>query len=146
MKIQKAIAADFETVAPLFDQYRQFYNQASDLESAKEFIKNRLERRESVIFYVCDEAGEGIGFAQLYPSFSSISMKRLWVLNDLFVTPSARKSSLGRALLQKALEFSKETKAKGLTLKTAVDNIPAQKLYETEGWKREDKFCSYNIS
>ena len=91
---------DLDALAPLFDAYRQFYGEASDLPGARIFLGDRLKRGESVIFLaVVDRAV--VGFTQLYPSFSSVSMKRLWVLNDLFVTPDARTSGAGRALLER---------------------------------------------
>ncbi len=145
MIILKATPSDFDKIAPLFDLYRQFYGRPADLEAAKHFLQERLTNTESVIFYARD-AGKAIGFVQLYPSFSSISMKRLWILNDLFVMTSARRKKVGRQLLEKATEFAKETNAKGLSLKTAVDNLSAQLLYESLGWKRDGRFYSYDLS
>jgi GNAT superfamily N-acetyltransferase len=133
-----------DTIAPLFDAYRQFYRQAPDLEHAREFIKDRLAGGESVIFLAVRE-GIGLGFAQLYPSFSSVEMKRLWILNDLFVTPSARKQGIGAALLERARQLAIETGARGLMLETAVDNITAQRLYERLGWRREVDFYTYYL-
>jgi len=88
--------------------------------------------------------GAIVGFTQLYPSFSSVSMKRLWVLNDLFVTADARKSGAGRALLERAERWAAETGAKGLTLSTQVTNLTAQRLYEACGWTKDDEFFHYH--
>ena len=85
-----------------------------------------------------------VGFTQLYPSFSSVSMKRLWVLNDLFVTPDARTSGAGRALLERAERWAAETGAKGLTLSTQIANVTAQRLYEACGWTKDDEFVHYH--
>ncbi len=128
-----------------FDHYRQFYKLPSDIAAAGEFLKARLLNEESVIFYVRNES-EALGFIQLYPAFSSLSMKRLWILNDLFVAPKFRKNSIGRLLLERASEFSRETNARGMTLRTALDNHAAQQLYETSGWKRDQKFCCYDLA
>lgn len=143
MKILRANPDDAEIIAPLFDRYRQFYKQASDPAEALNFLRARLKKNESVVIYAFDR--EAMGFAQLYPSFSSIGMKRLWILNDLFVSESARNKSVGRALLHAAAEFAKQTGARGLTLKTALDNVPAQRLYESEGWLRDSRFVSYDF-
>ncbi len=142
--ILRADLQQVDTIAPLFDAYRHFYRQAPDLEHAREFIKDRLARSESVIFLAVRE-GIGLGFAQLYPSFSSVEMKRLWILNDLFVTPSARKRGVGRVLLERARQFALETGATALMLETAVDNLTAQRLYEQLGWKREVEFYTYYL-
>lgn len=93
MNIRQALPADAAAIAPLFNQYREFYKQASDLEGAEAFLKARLEKEESVIF-IAEENGEFIGFTQLYPAFSSVAMKRIYILNDLFVASSVRKREL----------------------------------------------------
>ncbi|MEK6774883.1 MAG: GNAT family N-acetyltransferase [Bdellovibrionota bacterium] len=146
MKIQKATSEDFEKIVPLFDLYRQFYKHPPDQEAARCFLQERLVKNESVIFYAQDPSQATVGFIQLYPSFSSMAMKRLWILNDLFVAPSARRMNIGRSLLLKAIDYAKETNARGLTLKTAKDNLPAQRLYESLDWKQDQRFYSYDIA
>jgi GNAT superfamily N-acetyltransferase len=131
-------------LAPLFDAYRQFYKQPSDLAGARQFLSERLANDESVIFLALGEDA-GLGFTQLYPSFSSTSMKRLWILNDLFVVPEARREGIGEALLERARQFAIETGAKGLMLETATDNLTAQRLYERLGWQRETEFYVYHL-
>jgi GNAT superfamily N-acetyltransferase len=134
---------DLDALVPLFDAYRRFYGQASDLPGARAFLADRFKRGESVIFLAVVD-GAIVGFTQLYPSFSSVSMRRLWVLNDLFVTPDARKSGAGRALLERAERWAAETGAKGLTLSTQVTNLGAQRLYEACGWTKDDEFLHYH--
>ena len=144
MLVKRASVADLDAVAPLFDAYRQFYGQGTDPAGARAFLDERLRRDESVIFLAVDE-GEGdeaLGFTQLYPSFSSVSVRRLWILNDLFVRTGVRRGGVGRRLLERARQFAVETDAKGLTLATAVDNAAAQALYESCGW-RQDEFKHY---
>jgi ribosomal protein S18 acetylase RimI-like enzyme len=147
--IVRATIEDVPLIAPLFDGYRQFYQQPSNLEGARHFLTERLEEKSSVIFLALrtDEKGEQqpCGFTQLYPSFSSVSMKRLWILNDLFVAPEARRLGVSRALLERARTFAAETQAQGLTLSTAVDNYTAQALYESAGWKRDEEFYAYHL-
>lgn len=142
--IRQAGLADVEIIAPLFDMYRQFYQQAPDLPLAREFIRERLALLESVIFLAENERAQVIGFAQLYPSFSSVSAMRIWILNDLFVTESARGHSAGKALLNAAETHAKATGAKRLDLSTAYDN-PAQKLYEAQGYVRDSGFYHYSL-
>ena len=77
-------------VAPLFDAYRQFYGQAPDLGAAHQFLFERLQRGESVIFAVIEDE-DALGFTQLCPSFSSVSLKPIWILNDLFAVEKARR-------------------------------------------------------
>lgn len=133
-----------EVLTPLFDGYRQFYKQPSDLEGARKFLSERLANKESVIFLASNEK-EGLGFIQLYPTFSSIDLKRLWILNDLYVLPNARRQGIGKALLDKARQHAIATGAKGLMLETAIDN-PAQKLYKQMGYQKDEEFYSYYLN
>ncbi|HXW01377.1 MAG TPA: GNAT family N-acetyltransferase [Anaerolineae bacterium] len=137
-----------DLVAPLFDAYRVFYEQPSDLAGAKAFIQARLEQKDSVIFLsLAEEAGQtvGLGFVQLYPTLSSISMRPIWILNDLFVSPQVRSQGLGRALMERARELARETGAKRLILATAVDNFTAQSLYESLDYQRDERFYHYSL-
>ena len=143
--IIRADINDVAAIVPLFDQYRQFYNQQSDFSNALNFITNRLDKHESVIFLAL-KGTRSVGFVQLYPLFSSIAMKRLWVLNDLFVVEEFRGQGIGTALVEQSKKFAKKTRAKGLLLETAKDNIKAQKLYERLGWKKEENvFYSLDV-
>ncbi len=145
IKIERARLDDVDRLTPLFDGYRQFYQQPSNIEAARKFLTDRLAHAQSVIF-LASAGATALGFTQLYPSFSSVSLKRLWVLNDVFVAPEARKHGVAAALLQRAREFAIETEAKGLVLETARDNFAAQQLYERCGWVREEEFMAYYLN
>ncbi len=144
MEILTAQPNDAYLLAPLFDNYRQFYNKQSDIPAAEVFLAERLSNKESEIFYA-RKNNEQLGFVQLYPSFSSIALKRIWILNDLFVLPEARRHGIAKNLLVYCAEFAKATQARGLTLKTGIDNTAAQALYESLGWKSNTAFGSYDL-
>jgi ribosomal protein S18 acetylase RimI-like enzyme len=131
-------------VAPLFDAYRQFYGQTPDLESARQFLLERLQRGESVHFAVI-ENGNALGFTQLYPSFSSALVKPIWILNDLFVIEKARRLGIGSRLLMAASHHAVQTGAARLVLATAVENAAAQALYERRGWQKDTAFLHYQF-
>jgi ribosomal protein S18 acetylase RimI-like enzyme len=134
---------EVDFIAPLFDQYRQFYKQEPNLKGGRSFLQERLSKNESVVFLALDHEQGAVGFVQLYPSFTSESMKRLWILNDLFVSPAARKRGVGATLMKEAEAFARKTDAKGLELETAIDNFPAQRLYERCGYRRNLEFHRY---
>jgi GNAT superfamily N-acetyltransferase len=134
---------DLDALVPLFDGYRRFYAQRSDPDGARAFLADRMKRGESVIFLAVVD-GTIVGFTQLYPQFSSVSMQKLWLLNDLFVAADARTSGAGRALLERAERWAAETGAKGLTLSTQITNLTAQRLYEASGWTKDDEFIHYH--
>ncbi len=141
--VVRADLGHLEQVIPLFDAYRVFYEQQSDLIASRRFLEQRIERDESVVF-VANYDSEAVGFTQLYPVFSSTALSRLWLLNDLFVAPPARRLGVARALMSRAKTWASETKALGLFLRTAVDNLPAQALYESMGYIRDTKFYRYD--
>ena len=138
MKVIRIDASHLDALAVLFDGYRVFYGQPSDLEKARAFLEERLANEESVIFAVTSEAGELLGFTQLYPLFSSVQARRVWLLNDLFVARHARRQGVGEMLMEAARHFAVETGAKGLALETGVENAGAQALYEKLGYERQE--------
>ncbi len=145
MEVIQARAEHLEKVSKLFDQYRVFYNSSSDYEAAKQFIEARFKHQDSAIFVAC--SGQTvIGFAQLYPSFSSVSMRRIWILNDLFVEEAYRGQGAGNALLKAAQAFAQETDAIRIALSTQVANTPAQSLYEASGYLKDCEFYHYSLS
>jgi len=142
----RATLDDLDALAPLFDGYRVFYKQPPDPALARAFIEERLRRDESVVFIARDGGNrEALGFTQLYPMFSSVSAHRIWVLNDLFVAPAARKRGVARALMDCARDFATEAGALRLILETAEDNHAAQALYESLGYVRESGERHYSL-
>jgi len=146
MKIIKANKNYLNLIAPLFDAYRVFYKQDSDILEAEKFISERLENSDSIILLVTNQAeDEAFGFAQIYPSFTSIGMKKIFILNDLYVNEEYRKTGLARMLLEEVKSLAKENNVSKITLKTAHSNIIAKRLYESLGYERDNEFLSYNI-
>lgn len=143
MEIRAATPTDLEALIPLFDAYRVFYQAQSDPEGARRFLGERLAKGESRVFLAWQN-GKAVGFTQLYPSFSSVSMQRLWILNDLFVAPEARKTGAGAALMERAAEFARADGAKGLSLATQTSNRTAQALYGRQGYVKDEEFFHYH--
>ncbi len=143
IQVRRATIADIDALVPLFDAYRQFYEQPSDPAAARAFLAERFTRDENVVF-LAELAGRAVGFTQLYPSFTSTGLARIFVLNDLFVHPTARKSGIGTLLLDAATDYARATSAVRLTLSTATTNRTAQSVYEQNGWKRDERFYTYH--
>lgn len=143
--VKQASIEHLDEIAYLFNEYRVFYKQMSDLSGAKQFLQERFEHRDSVIFFVEDEAvNKAVGFTQLYPSYSSVSMKRIWVLNDLFVLDAYRNQGIASRLLEQAKYYGELTNAVRISLSTAITNETAQKLYEQKGYSRDNEFYHYS--
>jgi len=138
-----ATLADLPSVATLFDAYRQFYNQAADITVARSFIQERMQKQDSVILLALQ--GENVvGFCQLYPVFCSIEAKPIYLLSDLFVIPTGRRSGAGAMLLRAAEKHAADTGRVRMELTTAWTNKAAQTLYELQGWRRDEIFCTYH--
>lgn len=143
LSIHTAIPEDAALIAPLFDAYRQFYQQPADAPAALTFLTARLERGESVILLARSPDGAAWGFCQLYPSWCSVLAAPIYVLYDLFVAPEARRTGVGRALLLAAEAHARATGHARMDLTTARDNHGAQALYESLGWVRDNVFLTY---
>jgi len=143
--VRRATVADLGLVAPLFDAYRQFYGCAPDPDAARGFLRDRLERAESVVF-VAEVDGKAVGFVQLYPTFTSIGARRAWILNDLYVAPDARRRGVGRALMDAARRMAEEAGSAWLELATATDNSTAQALYRSCGYEKDVAYDRFKLT
>jgi ribosomal protein S18 acetylase RimI-like enzyme len=146
IRIRIATLADLDVIAPMFDAYRQFYEQAADLALARSFIRDRLQNNESIVLLASNEAQQVVGFCQLYPTFCSVEAKPIYSLYDLFVNPEARRSGAGKGLLQAAEKLAAERGKARMDLNTARTNKPAQAAYESLGWVRDEVFYAYSKS
>jgi ribosomal protein S18 acetylase RimI-like enzyme len=144
LTIRLANISDIDQLTKLFDAYRQFYEQLSDIALAITFITERLNKQDSVIFVAENNEGNLIGFCQIYPSFCSVAAAKIGVLYDLFVDASTRKTGTGRALMLAAHEYAANNGIARLDLSTAKNNHAAQVLYESLGWQRDDIFYTYS--
>ncbi len=145
MQIIKAAEDRLEALAVLFNDYRGHYEQASDMEGARQFLSERLRQQDSVIYLAID-GEEVVGFTQLYPVFSSIGMKKAWILNDLYVIPEARRKGAARELIGAARTMGVETASRYLMLQTHWNNEKARALYESTGWQLDEDFAYYYLS
>ena len=143
--IRQATVHDVEQLVPLFDAYRQFYGRTSDAAAARAFLLARCANRESTLF-IAHQGERAIGFAQLYPSFSSVSLARIFILNDLFAQEQARRAGVASSLLSATASFAVSLGAVRLSLSTALTNDAAHALYRSAGWKRDQQFSVYHLA
>jgi GNAT superfamily N-acetyltransferase len=143
LTIRQAVLADLEPLAALFDQYRQFQGQAGDLPAARHFLRDRFEHGQSVVFMAW-RGDQGLGFAQLFPSFSSVALKRVFILNDLFVAATARRLGVASALLHAVEAHAWQLGAVRVSLNVARDNLEGQQLYAARGWAADELYFAYH--
>ncbi|MED0681462.1 GNAT family N-acetyltransferase [Bacillus altitudinis] len=142
MDIVRANENDLKQVSVLFDQYRQFYKQISNVEAAYHFLVERYRKQESILL-VAKQGEQYVGFVQLYPTFSSVAMKDAFSLNDLFVINDFRQKGVGKELMKKAFSFANDKGARFICLETATSNIKAQQLYEKMGMTSDSSTQHY---
>ena len=151
MKIKRLTSRDSDLVIGLFDKYRVFYKQSSDIALAKSFIQSRLDNNESIIFVALagdDSTVIPAGFTQLYPIYSSVRAVKNWLLNDLYVDTTYRKQGIGESLIKTAMDFARAEGSTFVELSTAIDNFSAQRLYEAIGFRKQmpdTGFYTYRI-
>lgn len=143
--IRQAVVADLDALVPLFDQYRQFYKQPSDLSGAHAFLLERFRHAQSWIF-IAHDGERALGFAQMYPVFESIAMKRKFIFNDFFVVEQGRKRGVGKGLIEACAAFARSLGANSLGLSTARDNLSAQTLYRATGWEPEEVYIEFSLA
>ena len=142
-RVATIAAGDLDALVPLFDAYRVFYKQPSDAALARDYLAKRLGAGEYVGFLARDAAGTAIGFALMSQTFSSVGLKRIWLLNDLFVDPGVRKSGAGAALMKAVEDFASTTGAGRLDLFTARTNATAQAVYRRAGWTEDTDYLRF---
>lgn len=144
--IKQATVGDAAHIIPLFNAYRMFYGQHSNISAADEFITQRLQNNQSVIFIAFTAGGKAVGFTQLYPIYSSVGLKNAWLLNDLYVTEAERGKRIAAMLLDAAKQHGRQTNSGWLMLQTATTNLAAQKAYEANGWQRDNDYYVYTVN
>jgi len=143
MNVRKANISDLEPLSELFDGYRVFYRKESDVLAASKFIKERLENEDSKIYVSETGAGRLTGFVQLYPLFSSTRMKRLWLLNDLYVNPEFRSRGVSVKLIERAKQLVMDSNACGMFLETEKSNVIGNNLYPRTGFHLNEESNYY---
>jgi ribosomal protein S18 acetylase RimI-like enzyme len=146
--IRKATIEDLEQLTNLFDQYAVFYKKPSNYEKHKEYLKERLENNEAIVFLAFDESNleKAIGFTLIYVTYSSLALNKILILNDLYVNSDVRKNGIGEKLILQTVELAKELGSNLIRLRTAKNNSIAQGLYNKMGFVREDYLYSYDLT
>ena len=141
--VRRAATGDLDTLADLFDDYRAFYDCPRDRSAARAFLSDRVIRGESIILVA--HLDRVVGFAQLYPAFSSISMARTMVLNDLFVLPNVRRHGIAGLLIDAAVAHARDVGAVRVELATQRTNDNAQRLYLARRFIPDDQFVHMSL-
>lgn len=142
--IRRAIPNDVDQLTELVEQYRDFYKQERD-DKTNQYLTDRISKNESVIF-VAEIDGLIVGFTQCYPTFSTLLLSSIWLLNDLFVDPTYRGQHIADQLMQSTEAAAKNLGATRIWLRTAHNNAPSQALYEKRGWVQDDVFKRYDLN
>jgi ribosomal protein S18 acetylase RimI-like enzyme len=148
IKIQRATIADLENLVVLFKKYMQFYKKNTNTVKVRNFLQKRIQMDEATILMAYSEESNHnpLAFVLLYPGFSSLSLGKIYILNDLYVEEYARRSGIARKLIDASRDLAKKENVIRLDLSTANNNMEAQKLYELYGFKKDEIFSNYSYS
>ena len=143
MKIIQATLEHLDELVPLFEAYRIFYKKRANELKTRQFLTERILKQESIVYLIFTEGGQAVGFTQLYPTFSSIRLGRLWLLNDIYVVPEMRSKGYSIALIEHVKDMARKTGAVGVVLQTDVTNDIGNKLYPRTGFELDSASCNY---
>jgi ribosomal protein S18 acetylase RimI-like enzyme len=145
--IRKATIDDLDQLTILFDKYLIFYKKHTNISEQKSFLKERIENNEAIIYIAFDDEikNKAIGFTLIYPTFSSLLLSKILILNDLYVDQNTRKSGIGEELIHQTIALAKEFGAPLIRLRTANNNMIAQSLYLKTGFTRNTFSCSFDL-
>jgi ribosomal protein S18 acetylase RimI-like enzyme len=157
--VREARPDDLDMVVPLFDAYREFYGVPADPRATRSFLAARQARGESLLLVAVEAVPDGsspderkeahdpmLGFAHLYPSFSSVSLRKIWILNDLYVPPAHRRSSVARRLIAFSAAYAMNDGAVRVELATQIANTPARRLYDSLGFAPDVEFMHMTLA
>lgn len=143
MIVRRATVDDLQQLAVLFDEYRQFYGASSNLDQSYQFLKQRFDNQESVIFiHFKDDIITG--FVLLYLGFSSVACSTYYILDDVYVTPAYRRQGSARQLIDTAILFARQENALRISLETQKTNHQSHQLYESMGFIQDEEFRTYH--
>lgn len=143
LTILPVTALDYDDLVPLVEKYRAFYNQPPSAGTLT-YVAQRLDGGQAVAF-IARLNRKAIGFTLCYPTFSTVALSPIWLLNDLFVEENYRGQGIASQLVQTAEIAAKDAGAARIWLRTAHNNVPAQRLYESRGWKQDIVFRRYDL-
>lgn len=141
--IARVAKSDLPELHLLVEKYRAFYKQAEN-DKTSNFLEQRIANNEAVAFIARVE-GSAVGFTLLYPTFSTVSLSNIWLLNDLYVDEAVRGQGIATELMEVAEAEAKKAGATRVFLRTANDNLPAQALYEGRNWVKDEVFRRYDL-
>ncbi|MFV5491018.1 GNAT family N-acetyltransferase [Acinetobacter sp. ASP199] len=143
MLVRRAQVEDLQKLSVLFDEYRQFYGASSNQELSYQFLKQRFEDQQTVIF-INTKDDILTGFILLYLRFSSVACSTFYVLDDVYITPPYRRHGAARQLIDTAILFARHENALRISLETQKNNHQSHKLYESMGFMRDDEFVTFH--
>jgi len=128
---------EFPSFEPLFRLYQEFYEvEEIDPDRNRKFFSRFVGGQSGSAdgwLLGAFDGDEPVGFGCFYRHKSSLSATDVVLMNDLYVTESARGRGIGRMLIEAGTELAREWGASHLSWATAPDNRRAQALYDTTG-------------
>ena len=139
MRVWRAEAAEAADVARLIAEFGAWWGKNVVPEDEVRASVDRIMSGDDGEFLLGALDGEPVGVCQLRFRWSVWKSAEDCWLEDLFVREEARRSGLGRALVEAALERARKRGCKRIELDVNEDNDAARALYEACGFLTEPK-------
>jgi GNAT superfamily N-acetyltransferase len=139
--------ADIPELLPLMRGYCDFYEVDPPDDELLALARTLIRDPDQGVQLIArDDRGAAVGFATIFWTWSTLSAARLGVMNDLFVSESARGGGVAEALIAACVERCRERGASELAWQTAQTNLRAQAVYDRVGARRDERWLDYSLS
>lgn len=145
MQIEQLSEKYIDQLIDVVEEYRKFCGFSASYEQTKKFFQYLFTNEKSVTFIAISDNDEVMGFVNLYPSYSTLALSKIWILNDLAVSSRFRRMGLAQKLIKRVITFAEETGAVRVELKTQITNRGAQKFYSEIGFKVDKDNIYYQV-
>lgn len=134
--VRLATLEDIDALATLTEEMNRYYG-ASEVEPRD---LHRQQIREALFGDVpaayallATDAGSAVGFATYSFLWPAVGLTRSLYLKELYITPTRRRSGVGRQIMESLFELASQYNCSRLEWTTDQDNPGAQAFYETFG-------------
>lgn len=145
--IRPAVDADAESIANLIRElalYEKLEHVAKA--TAADFRRHLFGERPYAEVLIAEVGGEPVGLALFFPTFSTFRGQPGLYLEDLFVQPEHRNKGIGKALLQRLAQITRDRGFGRLEWAVLNWNEPAIGFYQSLGAGPLEEWTTYRIA
>lgn len=144
--IRSATADDVPLILEFIKALARFENEPDAVKTTPEdLLRDGFGERPQFEVLIAERHEKPVGFALFFATYSTWEGRPSLYLEDLFVTESARKHGVGRALMAKLAAICVERGYQRLELQV-LDWNPAREFYHRLGMGHMNEWLPYRLS